>query len=308
MKLLDVFILLLLVILLGLGLYVLWLNLPGEFVQYEEFNLDTKTNIYSNSAQFYPNMRYPGDIIKYGISNSCDSAKKRDVERAFSFISERTILKFQSSDKGEIQVLCTDISPKPEETGHFIAGEGGPSEIINTSNYAVILSGKVSLYRRTNECVKPNIAIHEILHALGFDHNSNPQSIMYPITECGQELDAYIVNEIKRLYSIKSAPDLAIEKLVAEKNGPYLNFEVFIGNIGLKDSESSSLVLYAGEVLIKEFALNNTEIGSSKRLKVENLRIPRKSETLIFKILSFEKELNGDNNKAEVSVVEQEKQ
>ena len=35
------------------------------------------------------------------------------------------------------------------EEGFFVAGEGGPSEVINTSLYGVIFKGKVSFFRET---------------------------------------------------------------------------------------------------------------------------------------------------------------
>lgn len=300
MKILDVILLLILLTLLGLGLYVLWINLPKEPVAYEEFRLEGKIDnvVFSNGAQFYPNMRYTDRKINYGISELCDEIKQNEIERAFAILAQETVLSFIPSEDGQIEVLCSNVSPNPEEEGHFVAGEGGPSEIINTSKYAVILSGKVSLYR-DSECKKPNIAIHEILHALGFDHNDNTLSIMYPVTECNQEIDQYIIEDINRLYKVDSSPDLAIEKLSVIKKGRYLDFEITIGNLGLKDSQDSSLTLYTNNVKVKDFELSSIEIGTRKILTVENLRVPRKADVLVFEIQTFEQELDKTNNKIE---------
>ncbi len=308
MKILDLLILIVLFVLLGIGIYFLWTNLPlpAEPVSFEEYKVNLKEIRNFSKFQFYPNMRYRNEIISYSISESCDEAKKKDVERAFNFIAEKTVLKFYNKARGEIDVLCSNITPKPEERGHFVAGEGGPSEIINTTNYAVILSGKVSLYRRFRECVKPIIAIHEILHALGFDHNSNSNSIMYPVAECGQEFDNYIIDEINRLYSVDSAQDLVIEKISAKKSGSYLNFEITVGNFGLKDSDSSSLLVSTNGEEIREFELNKTEIGTRKILQVENLKIPRNTNILNFEVLSNERELNLTNNKVEIGIGEKQ--
>ncbi len=314
MRIIDGLILVVLLGLLGAGIYFIWLNLPGEPVKYEKFYMNYSTNAaegvvresYYNPSQFYPNMRYKDRVISYEISDSCDIAKKKDAERAFSFLGDRTFLDFipvMNDEKGEISVLCSNIGPKPEEEGHFVAGEGGPSEIINTSKYAVILSGKVSLYRRTRECVRPNIAIHEILHALGFNHNSNPGSIMYSVTECEQEVDNYIIDEINRIYRTESASDLAVEKVDAVKSGRYLSFEIVIGNFGLQNSKYSKLVISNDEV-VKEFDLGEIEIGTRKILNVENLRISRNSKSLIFNVKTNEKELDKKNNIAEVRIME----
>ena len=112
---------------------------------------------------------------------------------------------------------CSDITPEPTQKDHFVAGEGGPTLVINTTVYAIILEGKIALYRH-EICDEPQIALHELLHALGFDHNSNSKSIMYPITNCAQELDDYIVQTINQLYSVPSRGDLLIEEIDANKS------------------------------------------------------------------------------------------
>ena len=307
MKFLDILILLLLLTLLGGAVYLLWLNMPSKSVEYEDFLLNVSEHVYSEGIQFYPNMRYRDRAINYGISSNCDAGRKSDAEKAFLFISENTILSFYNAGDGnaEIKVLCSDVSPKPEEKGHFVAGEGGPSEIINTTNYAVILSGKVSLFRR-NDCDKPNVAIHEILHALGFNHEDNQKSIMYPLTKCDQEMSNSIINEINRIYKTDSLTDLAIEKVSANKTSVYLNFDISIANLGLKDSDSSKLIVYAGKEIIKDYELEEIDIGTRKVLTVVNLRIPRDTGSISFEVTSSEKELDLTNNNVEMKLVKVE--
>ncbi len=306
MKFLDVLIMVMLFMLLGLGIYVLFLNLPNGSVQFQEFKFNSdifrEVDFSTKGIQFYPNMRYKERTISYSISNSCDSRRKGDVESAFSLIADETILEFYEVDDAEIKILCSNIVPRPEEEGHFVAGEGGPSEIINTTNYAVIFSGKVSLFRE-NECKNPNIAIHEILHALGFDHNDNSGSVMYPITRCEQEIDSYIIEEINRLYSAESMPDLAVESVIANKTGRYLNFEISIINLGLDDSDSSNLGVYAGAQLVKEFGLGSIGIGTRKILSVQNLVVPRGADVISFEIKTPESELSKENNFVELRLI-----
>ena len=304
MKFFDLIILLLLVILLALSLYLLWFNIPTKPIKFEEYFFNaTEKSVPPQYVQFYPNMRFRNKEINYSVSDKCDAKKLEEIEDAFSLISSKTILEFSEvNNNGEIKVFCSEISPTPEEEDHFIAGEGGPSEIIDVENYAVIFSGKISLFRNSN-CQTPNIAIHEILHALGFDHNNNQRSIMYPITDCSQIIDQYILDEIDKLYTIKSFPDLTIERISAEKSGVYLKFKITIANLGLKDSSNSVLTIYSDDKLVKEFDLESFDIGARKILTVDNLRISRSSTSVSFEIKSSENDLNRENNMAEITLL-----
>ncbi len=305
MKFLDFLILAVLFVLLGLSAYILWFNLPGKPVLYEKFQISLNKNITLSSVQFYSNMRYRDRNINYSIADSCDTDRRNDVKKAFSIISEKTILDFYETDEGfgEINILCSNIAPLPDERGHFVAGEGGPSEIINTTNFAVIFSGKVSLFRK-NECEVPNVAIHEILHALGFDHNNNEDSIMYPITKCDQKIDDYLVNVINELYKFESYPDLAVEKVNANKTGVYLNFEITVANLGLKNSPSSTLLIYENNELLKDYPLDFIDIGTKKILSVYNMRASRSTKNIVFEIKSIGNDLDIRNNKVEIKLIE----
>ena len=305
----NVIILLFLCALLIFGLYSMYLNLPIGTKIYKPFSGNVSylpENVINGSGevvQFYPNMRYSDRRISYKIESACSEKKSNDIVMAFAAISEKTILSFyQSDDNPEIKVLCSDIAPLAEEKGHFVAGEGGPSEIINTTKFSVILSGKIALYRE-NKCDKPNVAIHEILHALGFDHINSLKSILYPITSCDQQIDLWVVDHINKLYSIDSLPDLAIDALDASSEGRYLNFNINILNIGLAKSSSAELNLYSDNEKITNFSLGDVEIGEKRILMVENLRLPSREDNIMFVVESSSRELTLDNNRIEVSAV-----
>jgi len=305
----NVIILLFLCALLIFGLYSMYLNLPIGTKIYKPFsgNVSYLPEIVINGSgevvQFYPNMRYSDRIISYKIESACSEKKSNDIVMAFAAISEKTILDFyQSDDNPEIKILCSDVAPLAEEKGHFVAGEGGPSEIINTTKFSVILSGKIALYRE-NKCDKPNVAIHEILHALGFDHINSLKSILYPITSCDQQIDLGVVDLINKLYSIDSLPDLAIDALDASSEGRYLNFNINILNIGLAKSSWAELNLYSDNEKITNFSLGDVEIGEKRILMVENLRLPSREDNIMFVVESSSRELTLDNNRIEVSAV-----
>ncbi len=311
MKILNAIVLILLVGALSFGVYVMWLNFPGESKTYKPFSANTSDylpklegfNASSKIVQFYPNMRYRDKRISYNLGSACTTVKWDNTNRAFGILSERTVLDFyQSEGKPEIEILCSDVSPKSEEKGHFIAGEGGPSEIINTTNFAVIFSGRISLYR-DEKCDEPKIAIHEILHSLGFDHYNSTKSILYPTTGCDQQIDEEIIDIINKLYFIDSLPDLLIESITASKTGRYLNFNITISNIGLADSDNAKLTLYSEEKKVGNFTLGNLEIGTKRILSVQNTKLPSRSDIIEFVVESDDsRELDLNNNRAELTL------
>lgn len=289
-----------------LSLFFLYSELMTETKEFKPLNVPSKTEeVYTNSSQFYPNMRYPDRKISFNISRDCVQNKENDIIEAFSILSRETVLEFyQTNSLAEIEVSCSNLSPRPEDREHYIAGEGGPKDIISAGNYYVITSGSVSLFR-DEKCNEPKIAIHEILHALGFNHNNNPKSILYPITSCDEEIDAYVIDQINKLYSVDSLPDLAIIKANAEKTGKYLNFRVEIMNQGLKDASDARLNIYANDELVKEFEIGDIGIGIKKIVEVENLKIPGSSNRIEFYADSLDtRELSKDNNQAILNIVQ----
>ncbi|MEI6849748.1 MAG: matrixin family metalloprotease [archaeon] len=308
MKGLDVFVILLLFLTLGLGVYILIESLPGKTVQFESQGNSVGGNysqVYANQGQFYPNMRYPDRIITYSVSDSCNAQKKLDIDSAFSILENKTILKFDKiSANGQIDFLCSNISPSSTDKDHFVAGEGGPVDVFISGKYYVIMSGKVSLYR-DEKCSTPQIAIHEILHALGFDHNNNQKSIMYPVTSCDETVDSYISDEINLLYADYSYADLIINNADASKAGKYMDFSTQISNIGLKDAKDVTLHLYAGNTEVKNISLGDLPIGSKKRIDGKDVTVPKDAATIrmIVSIGAGQRELNLNNNELELNVI-----
>ena len=297
-------ILVLLIGALAYGSYLLWSYVPSEPIELEPFSVNFTGEIVSNGTQFYPNLRYKYGNISYSIADICNEKSRKNAEGAFGILSESTILEFYESSKDpQIKILCSDVQPEPEQVGYFVAGEGGPEEIIDNKQYHVILSGKVSLFR-VEKCPRPQIALHEILHAFGFDHNNNSRSILYPLSACNQIVDEYIIEEINRLYSIPSEPDLAIENLTVKKRGRYIDFQITVANIGLEDSVNSTLIVSSDKDGIKNFSLGPTKVGTRQILTVENLISPRNIEKIVFDVepIQGEKELSKENNMVEFSL------
>jgi hypothetical protein len=290
----------LLLALAGGAFYFVYMMTPGAPISLRVLpnNLTNSNPLpYTTSTQFYPNMRFSSSEISYAFADACSDDKEANVAAALSILQDQTVLSFReiSASQAEITILCSEIGPEPEQRGHFIAGEGGPTEIINTTRYSVIQKGKLSLYREEN-CERPMIALHELLHVLGFDHNNDPRSIMFPTLDCDQELDDYITEAIDEIYSEPSLPDLAIVRANATKEGRYVSFAVEVMNKGLVEVDNVKLEVREGDDVLKTFELQTMNIGVRKTLTVDNLRASREGSEIQLRVVSNSPELDENNN------------
>ncbi len=233
------------------------------------FSLSSGVN-GSGEFQFYENMRYPSNEISYRI-HDCPLQQMNDMERALRIIEDLTILEYVSVESGE-ELYITCESGNVMNGDLFVAGEGGPSKIIETGDYNLILEGKILLIR-VSDCPQPNVEVHELLHTLGFGHSENPNNIMYPIYECGQEIGDEIPNLINELYSIEAKPDLAFEGVSAQIKGRFLDVNFSVVNRGLIISEDSEVVVYVEGRDVKTYDLEEIEPGAGVVVKLGGIAI-----------------------------------
>lgn len=279
--------------------YEEYYNITSQAESYIADNSNSLEGLTQNSKQFYPGMRFPEKSIGYEFADECDDLRKENVRKAFEILDDKSLLSFnEGSGNEKIIILCSKMAPSSENKGHFIAGEGGPTKILNATKFYIIKESQIELYR-DEKCETPNIALHEILHALGFDHNSNEKSILYPVTSCEQEIDDSLINSINNLYTIESLPDLSIVKVDLNKTGRYLNFEVVLGNQGLKNYGKSELKVYGDEKEIGKFNIDEIELGHSKIFSVTNLRIASDVKIVSFEVESSlsRNEMSKENNR-----------
>ncbi len=264
-----------------------------EFTNSGNSNFSTN-NLDNTHMQFHSNMRYPDKRISYKIQD-CPLAKENNMVDAFNILSEKTVLEFYPVlNSPEISITC-DSKNKFEE-GLFIAGEGGPTNITKTSNFNVILNGKILLIKES-ECKNPNIAIHELLHTLGFDHSSNPNNILYNISECSQIIGQDVLDLINKLYITPSYSDLSFEDVSAFMHGKYLDANISVRNNGLIQSTSGVIKIIVDEETIKEIDIEELDVGYGRTVKLKNLWISKSSMNEInFLIEIKSNELNKDNN------------
>jgi len=257
-------------------------------------------SINSGNMQFYPNMRYPDSIITYRIDN-CPLKRTNDMQEAFNILSEETILAFNSVDESEeILVICND--ELKNEGGLFIAGEGGPVNITQTNLFNVIFTGKILLIKDSN-CPEPNIAIHELLHTLGFGHSENEGNIMYPVSDCNQVIGEDVINLINELYKTPSYSDLSFENVSASIDGRYLNSEITVRNNGLKDSSEGKVLIYADEELVKTLDIKPLKIGVGMEINLGNVWVSKRNPKQLKFVIDYSpQEISRDNNELILSV------
>ena len=255
----------------------------------------------TDTMQFYPNMRFLDSRISYKISD-CSIKKIEDMKDAFNLITEKTsMLFYEVNENEEINVTCSEKVKVNE--GLFIAGEGGPTKVIQTDKFNVILQGDILLLKDSS-CINPNVAIHELLHVLGFDHSENQNNIMYFVSKCDQTIGDDIVNLLNQLYSIKPYPDLTLSNITANIKGNYLNTEFYVKNNGLKTSESGTVIIYGDDKIIKSIDLKPLEIGSSLKITLDNAQASRNTKVLKFTIKYDYEEIDKLNNEIVLQVAE----
>lgn len=281
-----------------IGLLFVYFFIPFNTIEFNSNSPSGNSNfsLDSNSSmQFYKNMRYSGKEISYMISDDCSLKKKNDMALAFEIISNVTILEFYPVLFGEeISVTCSDKDIY--EGDAFIGGEGGVTNVTIVDGFHVILNGQILLIR-DSQCANPNIATHELFHALGFDHSSNPNNIMYDTADCGQTIGDDIPDFIDGIYSIPSAPDLVFENVSAVMNGKYLDAVVDLRNSGFADAGSSNLIISADGKEIKTFEISSLDIGYGRKITLSNLWVGQISvDEIEFYIESDFDELDKTNN------------
>jgi hypothetical protein len=264
-------------------------------------NSNFSLTLEKSDMQFYPNMRYPDNEIKYKVYN-CSSKKNQDARDAFDILENFTILNFEAVSSGEeITVTCNER--ERFEKGMFIAGEGGPTAVVKSGAYNVILHGKILLIKES-KCERPNIALHELLHALGFVHSNNPNNIMYNFTNCKQTIGEDIPELVDKLYEEESLTDLIFENVSAKISGRYLYTNFSVRNAGLKNASASVVVINADDKEVREIELDELGIGDGIIASVENVRVPRNVKKLNFYIDCMDRELDKENNNISLELKE----
>jgi hypothetical protein len=251
-------------------LFAAYWFIPFQNTYFIPSNANTNFSLNNSSTeemQFYSNLRFLSPNISYNLGE-CTLSKKGEMETAFEIIKNKTILNFYPVESNqEISITCQ--STNKFEGDLFIAGEGGPMNITSSGNYNIIHNGAILLIRDSG-CETPNVAIHELLHVLGFRHSSNQYNIMYNFSNCGQKIGEDTINKINEIYSIPPYPDLVFENVSVVMHGRYLNSNFTIKNIGLGSSEEMELNFYADNQKVESMDIAELEPGTGMKITLQN--------------------------------------
>ena len=286
------------------SLVFMYQNLPQEPIEMERGSIlpeHIAIIAYGTTPVFGENLRFNHNHISYFIEEKCAEVREDVMIEAFNiFENEMSLISFyRVKDKVEadINIGCSDNYIELGEN-LFVAGEGGPSRIINTSVFKIIEKGKISLYNDP-QCNYPIVELHELLHVFGFDHSNNPSSIMYNVSRCDQRITDDMIELIDKLYSIEPLADALISELTAVKKGKYLDFNITILNEGLIGIDSINLSVVANDKEVQLVDLGELDIGYGRTLKVTNVKLPSINVERIDFIIDIEdniRELNEENN------------
>jgi len=261
---------------------------------------------YGVTPVFSERLRFNHNNISFNIEDTCSNVRATAMREAFDIFHEKMgIISFYEVgvNGADISVGCSkDFIQLGENL--FAAGEGGPVNITNTSNFKTIQKGKVILYKDPR-CERPVVEIHELLHVFGFDHVDNPKSLMYNTSSCDQKITPDMIDLINELYSIEPLPDARISELSAVKKGKYLDFNVTILNEGLIEINDMNLTLLSNERIIDTIPLGGIGIGYGRTLRATNLKMFSSGISTIDFILDYEgvvEELDEDNNLVQMTV------
>lgn len=310
-KVANLILLLILLNVLLFSAYFLYQNFPGELQEFKILgqvigDIDVPEIYASDSVtQFYHNMRFNHNDISYYINSECDDGRVKRVEEAFAIIETQvdslSFFKTGIEANADILVACSPDTYEKQKN-LFIVGEGGPTKIINSSLYPIILKGKVILYNESS-CDKPITELHEIFHVLGFDHINNSKMVMYPYVNCNQDINPNLIDMLEDLYSVEPFSELYFSNITAYKKGRYLFFDTLIKNRGMINAHAVALEVYDSEEIIDEFDLGIIEFGAGKSFYVKNLRLlDRNTDKIKIKINSRTQELDDKNNVLELKI------
>jgi len=303
--------LVLLIVLSALIFLIVWLydELPQDPV---ELTSDIKDSEpiqiinYGATPVFSERLRFNHNNISFFIKDSCSNIRATSMRKAFQIFHEKmAIISFYEvgDNSADISVGCSDDFIELGDN-LFAAGEGGPVNITNTSNFKTIHKGKIFLYEDPR-CERPIVEIHELLHVFGFDHIDNPKSLMYNISRCDQKITQDMVDLINELYSIKPLPDARISELTAVKRGKYLDFNITVLNEGLLAIKNISLTLLSSGEIINTIPLEGIGIGFGRTLRATNQRLFSRSISTIDFVIDYEsivEELDEENNIIQMTV------
>lgn len=150
--------------------------------------------------------------LTYSIANGCDNQK---IEKAINKLQAETnyAVSFKRAEKNaDIEITCSYLKNCYENkterrwfwlitTEAICEHETGSTKITKIKRNR-IMKAKIQLTiikEKQDNCTETEA--HELLHAFGYNHSQNNESIMYPERKgCNEDIDSDIVNDLIKKY------------------------------------------------------------------------------------------------------------
>ena len=178
-------------VIVGIVILLFWMSSP---IEDKKPPIDPRANYWREIPIYY----YFSEVYP------CEDNRKTQVIEALNIIENETdkmVTFYEERNEQGIEISCNKEYETEESSAY-----GG---IIIYEGETEILSGFVELYKpdpvNFEICESyPTAALHEILHAMGFDHIDSRKSVMNPVIKLGEsciEIDIEIVDCLKHIYS-----------------------------------------------------------------------------------------------------------
>lgn len=138
------------------------------------------------------NPRWQSLPINVYINNDTCSLQNDRILTALNIWETQTVIKFKltedSSCNNCIFMNCSgEDAANQSISGGYVYTSLGDAQITGYhpyQNFNIITNAVVNVYRTAGDCITPIRIIHEIGHALGFAHTTDPKDIMYQYEDC----------------------------------------------------------------------------------------------------------------------------
>ena len=154
--------------------------------------------------------------ITYKIEKGCED-KIEKINHAMEIISNSTgnAITFKESDSPDLKISCSFLENCYENkverrwfwvvtTEAICQHEAGTAKIDKIKGDKII-QASINLVKIEKEDNCSENEIHEILHTFGYNHNDNPESIMFPekaASFCNENIDENLIEDIINTYAV----------------------------------------------------------------------------------------------------------